>query len=181
MALDAAAILAAIDRLRGRQLAVEVHGADSRVAKYEQRLDRRMELTIQETALLCVLMLRGTQTVGEMRARTGRIYAFEDMEEVQIALDSLLDREPPLIVRLPLQPGRKEARYAHLLAGDITLSQELATTHTVETVRQPAGGSMAEIEELSTEIDELSEALAAVRAELAELKREFHSFRAQFE
>src|SRR5246500_2924310 len=91
---------------------------DSRVPKYEHRMQEAFNLTRPETALLCVLLLRGPQTPGELRGRAERLHRFEDLTDVQSTLQKLMTREEPLAKVLPRQPGTKEARYAHLLCGD---------------------------------------------------------------
>src|SRR5258705_5443713 len=90
--------------------------ADSRVPKYEHRMQEAFNFTRRETAVLCVLMLRGPQTPGELRGRTERMHRFEDLTDVQSTLQKLMTREEPLVKMLPRQPGTKEARYAHLLS-----------------------------------------------------------------
>jgi len=167
VAYDESTVIRAIDRLRDRGLAFRVSLADSRVEKFEQSLDKKLGLTLQETAALCVLMLRGPQTLGEIRARAARIYPFESMEEARAALESLTDREDdPLAVRLPLQPGRKEARYAHLLSGEPDIP--------AETPLAPPAASDNRIDELAAEV-------ARLREEMAIFKREFAEFKSQFE
>jgi uncharacterized protein len=93
--------------------------ADGRVAKYEHWLGEALNLSRAETALLCVLLLRGSQTPGELRGRTERLHRFEDITDVAAGLQKLMEREPPLAAVLPRQPGNKESRYAHLLSGPV--------------------------------------------------------------
>src|SRR5712691_8892137 len=100
-------------------------GADSRVTKYEHRLQEVFNFTRGEIAVMCVLLLRGPQTPGELRGRTERMHRFEELSDVQSTLQRLIQRDPPLAMVLPRQPGTKEARYAHLLSGEVT---EPATT-----------------------------------------------------
>src|SRR5216684_2068733 len=101
-----------------------VRGAGSRVTKYEQRLQEVFNFTRPEIAVLSVLLLRGPQTPGELRGRAERLHRFEALEDVQSALLKLMQREPPLAKILPRQPGTKESRYAHLLAGDVVVVEE---------------------------------------------------------
>ena len=100
------------------QALVRSASGDSRVAKYEHRLNELYNFHRHEIAVLCVLFLRGPQTPGELRTRSERMYAFEDLEAVHSALNLLMRREPPLVKVLPRQPGTKESRYMHLFAGD---------------------------------------------------------------
>src|SRR6266436_283610 len=119
MQLDEDGVRGALDGLQEHRLAGPARGADSRVAKYEQRLQEVFNFTRPEIAVLCVLLLRGPQTPGELRGRAERMHRFEALEDVQSALQKLMQREPPLAKVLPRQPGTKESRYAHLLAGDV--------------------------------------------------------------
>lgn len=110
----------ALQGLRDKRLAVLVHTADGRVPRFRHTLEQRLSLTPAEVAVLCVLLLRGPQTPGEIRGRTGRMHEFGSLGEVQEALDSLMNAtRPPAVCRLPRQAGRKEARFAHLLCGEV--------------------------------------------------------------
>ncbi len=117
MNLDENAVRSALGTLQDKGLAGPAGGADSRVPKFEHRLQEVFNFTRPELAVLCVLLLRGPQTPGELRGRTERMHGFGDLSEVQSALQRLIDREPPLVAMLPRQPGTKESRYAHLLSG----------------------------------------------------------------
>ena len=118
MSLDEDAVRQALDALHAQNLAGPAGGADSRVTKYEHRLQEVFNFNRGETAILCVLLLRGPQTPGELRGRTERMHRFEALDEVNSALQRLIQREPPIVRILPRQPGTKEARYMHLLSGD---------------------------------------------------------------
>jgi hypothetical protein len=118
MHLDEDAVRQALDALHDQRLAGPTSSADSRVTKYEHRLQEVFNFTRGETAVLCVLLLRGPQTPGELRGRTERMHRFEDLTEVQSTLERLIARQPPLVKVLARQPGTKEARSMHLLAGD---------------------------------------------------------------
>src|SRR3954468_14891932 len=119
VAYDERTVARALESLREKQLVWLVTAAGARVPKYEHRLSEKFNLAEQETAVLAVLMLRGPQTIGEIKGRTGRIYEFAELAEVEMTLESLMTSEPPLIVKLPRQPGTKESRYAHRLAGEV--------------------------------------------------------------
>src|SRR5438477_2723626 len=119
MNLNGDAVREALHTLQEKRLAGPTSSADSRVAKYEHRLQEAFNFNRGETAILCVLLLRGPQTPGELRGRTERMQRFEALDEVQSTLQRLMQREPPLVKVLPRQPGTKEARYTHLLSGDM--------------------------------------------------------------
>ena len=162
---DETTVDAALAGLRAKGLAVRISGPDLRVPKHQHRLSETFNLGRRETAVLCVLMLRGPQTTGELRGRTERLYEFDDLEAVDACLTRLMEWRPdPLAVRLPRQAGYKETRYAHLLSGDPPA--------------QPAGLAPAIREDpvarLQARVDHLDQ-------EVAELQRQFAEFRKQFE
>jgi uncharacterized protein YceH (UPF0502 family) len=167
MNLDEAALRNALDTLQQKNLAGPAKGADSRVTKYEHRLQEIFNFDRREAAILCVLLLRGPQTPGELRGRTERMYRFEDLDQVQSALQQLMRREPPLVKLLPRQPGTKEARYAHLFAGDV----EGWVAPTVAAAPSSDG----------SRITQLEEEIASLKSEVAELKQQMSDFRKQFE
>jgi uncharacterized protein YceH (UPF0502 family) len=171
MNLDEDAIRQALASLQEKRLAGPAGGADSRVTKYEHRLQEVFNFDRRETAVVCVLLLRGPQTPGELRGRTERMYRFETLEDVQSALQKLMDRQPPLVRVLPRQPGTKESRYLHLFAGDIAAENVLAAT--IPSTRS-AGNSAEE------RIASLESQVASLRNELGELRRELADFRQQF-
>src|SRR5689334_6311272 len=133
----------ALHSLQEKRFAGPASGADSRVTKYEHRFQEVLNLNRRETAVLCVLLLRGAQTPGELRGRTERLHRFEDLEEVQATLQRLIEHDPPLAAVLPRQPGTKESRYAHLLSGDVG-SYQPAPAPTVAT---PDEDRLARLEE----------------------------------
>lgn len=158
-----------LDRLREKRLAYVFAGADSRVLKYGHKLTERFELTPPETAALCVLLLRGPQTAGEIRNRAGRLHEFAAIAEVELALESLGTKAPfPLAARLPRQPGLKESRVAHLLSGPVRTAADA-----VATVPPPAAAP--------DRISQLEQEVATLRQELRELREQFAAFRKQFE
>src|ERR1700756_1848814 len=119
MQLDENSVRDALSGLQEHRLAGPASGADSRVTKYEHRMQEVFTFTRAEIAVLCVLLLRGPQTPGELRGRTERMHRFETTDDVQSALQKLIEREPALVKVLPRQPGTKEARYVHLLGEDV--------------------------------------------------------------
>src|SRR5882757_11409193 len=123
MTLDEESVRQALRSL-SEQALVRSAGGDSRVAKFEHRLNELYNFHRHEIAVLCVLLLRGPQTPGELRTRTERMYSFEDLDGVHSALQHLMKREPPLAKILPRQPGTKESRYAQLLSGDVQVAVE---------------------------------------------------------
>lgn len=169
MALNEDAVRATLESLQAQRLAGPASGADSRVTKYEHRLQEVFNFDRRETAILCVLLLRGAQTPGELRGRTERMYRFEALEDVHAALDRLSQREPPLVAVLPRQPGTKESRYMHLLSGDASTVELEASRAVCRTSAE--GDGMARLE---GEVAEL-------RKEVAEMREQLAAFRKQFE
>src|SRR5580765_1837602 len=129
-------------RSMSEQALVRSAGGDSRVPKYEHRLNELYNFHRHEIAVLCVLMLRGPQTPGELRTRAERMYAFEDLEAVHAALNLLIRREPAIVKVLPRQPGTKESRYMHLLAGDNAPSTDVAPGAAIAQAAGPAMGTV---------------------------------------
>jgi len=156
-------------------------GGDSRVAKYEHRVNELFNFHRHEIAVLCVLLLRGPQTLGELRARTERLYAFEDLDSVHSAINLLMKREPPLVAVLPRQPGTKESRYMHLLSGSLADSAA-STTGTAQREHYTAATPQRESDSArSARITSLESEVAALRQELADLREQFAAFRKQFQ
>jgi len=158
-------------RTLGEQMLARSASGDSRVAKYEHRLSDTFNFTRPETAILCELLLRGPQTPGELRSRAERMHPFEDLSVVQSTLKHLMEREPPLVKLLPRQPGNKEARYAHLLSGDVEVRE---APQVKEAVISRSAAENARITGLESEV-------AGLQKEVADLKRQFAEFRKQFE
>jgi uncharacterized protein len=171
MNLDEDAVRGALRTLHDNSLARSVSAADSRVTKYEHRLQEAFNFDRREAALFCELLLRGPQTPGELRTRAERMHAFDDLSEAQSALQRLMNREPPLVKVLARQPGTKESRYMHLLSGD---AQPVSSGAGREVPAAVERGKMDELSRLSSEIVEL-------RRDMAELKQQFAAFRKQFE
>ena len=163
----------------GEQMLARSAGGDSRVAKFEHRLGEAYNFDRQETAILCELLVRGPQTPGELRSRADRMHPFEDLSEVQTTLQRLMRREPPLLKLLPRQRGMKEARYAHLLCGDVFNREDLEAAPELLTPTTANRASRASEE--SGPVKQLEEQISMLREELAALKQQFAEFRKQFE
>ena len=130
MNLDEAAVRQALHSLEGQSLVRSVSPADSRVTKYEHRLQEAFNFYRHESAILCLLLLRGPQTPGELRGRAERMHSFDDLAAVQASLQHLMKRQPPLVQALARQPGTKETRYVHLLSGDVARWEQQAKEET---------------------------------------------------
>jgi uncharacterized protein YceH (UPF0502 family) len=171
MNLDEAAVREAMRTLDKKGLAGAADNMVSRVTKYEHRLQEAYNFTRHEIAILSELLLRGPQTPGELRSRADRMHKFDDLGIVQSTLQRLMKREPPLVKVLPRQPGTKEARYAHLLSGDVEASPP-----------GPAVGAAAASSASSGDrIARLEDQVENLRSEVADLKQQFAAFRKQFE
>ena len=172
VSFDEKTVARGLEGLREKKLAWMVTGV-GRVPKYEHRFTDALQLAAQEVAVICVLMLRGPQTVGEIRGRTARLYEFKELEEVELTLQALLAAQPPLVMKLPRQPGTKESRYAHLLAGEVHIEER-----EVETRVEPA---IREVRQENERLAMLESEVAHLRSDLAELKQQFLEFKRQFE
>ena len=166
MSLAEDAVRDALSSLQEKRLVGPVSTADSRVAKYEHQLQEVFNLTRAETALLCVLLLRGAQTPGELRGRSERMFEFSELSDVQSSLQRMMQREPPLVKMLPRQPGTKESRYAHLLSGDVAGAEAVAEP----AVTSQDGSRMARLE---AEIEYLKSEFAALQQQFAEFRKQF--------
>jgi uncharacterized protein len=155
VAYDEDTVEVALEGLRAKGLALRNTGRDSRVPKHEQRFTEKFNFGRREAAVLCVLLLRGPQTTGELRGRSERLYTFDDLEAVESTLHRLA--EIGFVKQLPRQPGTKEPRWAHLMCGDVEVAEPPAE-------RAPSVDRIGKLE-----------------AELAELRREFEDFRRRFE
>lgn len=163
MSLDEEDVRQALHGLEDKQLAGRARSAEGRVTKYEHWLGEAFNFTRAEGALMCVLLLRGPQTPGELRGRTERIHPFTEIAEVLVGLEKLMQREPPLVAILPRQPGTKESRYAHLLSGPVDtlvlLAAEAASAH-------DSASRDERIAQLEAAVDELRQEVAALRQKL---------------
>ena len=167
--LDEDAVRQALSALQDKRLAGPAGGADSRVTKYEHRLQEVFNFDRREIAVLCVLLLRGPQTPGELRTRTDRMYHFEELDDVVSTLDRLSQRNPPLARVLPRQPGTKESRYTHLFCGD---SPDAARESSPALNLAPAQSSAERIDRLEQEVAALRQEIAELRETLAALSKE---------
>jgi uncharacterized protein YceH (UPF0502 family) len=163
MSLDEDTVLAAIEHLKAKGMALDISGGEHRVHKYSHRLGEVFNFDRREQMVMCVLMLRGPQTVGELRGRMARVYAFDGLAEVESIIGRLAERTPPLAQKLDRQPGEKEPRFAHLLSGEVERA-----------ALQPPAAPPART-------SPFEERLARVETELAELKRQFDVLRKYFE
>ena len=176
VAFDEQTVVRALDGLRDKRLATLFTGAESRVAKYKHTLTDAILLTPAEVALLCVSMLRGPQTVGELRTRSERLFRFDSLPEVEETLHALAGRQPqPLVAKLARQPGTKESRYAQLLSGPVEVSPASADAQV-----RPEPATIA-VRAENERIAKLELECAELRRELAELQRQFAEFRKQFD
>ena len=167
---DEDAVRTALDTLQTKGFTTVVTGGHNRVPKYAHRISDRLNLGRRELALLCELMVRGPQTVGELRNRGSRLYEFSDLEEVETCLRSMAERPAdPLVVRLPHQPGTKEPRWMHLLGGEPDVAAVA-----------PAAGPISRVAE-DDRVGKLVEEVAELREEVRILKQAIDEFRRQFE
>jgi uncharacterized protein len=177
MELDEDAIRRALHSLSDQGLARSA-ATDSRVVKFEHRLADVFNFHRHEIALICVLLLRGPQTPGELRTRTDRLYAFDDLGAVHSALNLLMNRQPPLVKVLARQPGTKEARYAHLLSGDVADQSGPA----VSSSDSAASAHEASVDATYSErLMELEREVADLRNEVGDLKQQLAAFQKQFQ
>ncbi len=158
-----------LQRLMQRKFVNGITQAGARVVKYEHRMRIKWTLEQDKLAVLTILMLRGLQTAGEIRTRSGRLHDFKSVAEVEQCLQFLIDKYPPLVAKLALAPGTKEPRYGHLLSGEAALARQESA---FGTIASPVSGART---------SQLEQEVAALRAEVDELKAQFASFRQQFE
>lgn len=162
MHLEESDVLAAIEAMRHGGIAFEISGREHRVPKYSQGIGQKLNLGNRELAVLCVLLCRGPQTPGELRSRTGSLYAFEDLDAVQSTLHKLSTREEPLVLELPRVPGTKEPRWAHLL-GDEPPAMPVVGE---EAPARAASGASQRIEELEARVRALEEFVERIQSQL---------------
>jgi uncharacterized protein len=162
---DETIVAKALDNLREKNLAYVFHGSEARAPKYGHLFPKAFDLSEAETPLMCVLILRGPQTSGELRSRTQHLRSFGSLAEVETLLQGLSLREEPLIVKLPRQPGSRESRFAHLLGGPVEMEQSEAPPHLAPSVLQRHSEN--------DKIAKLEEEIASLRMELSDLKQQF--------
>ncbi len=173
MALTEEDVQGILQRLIESKFVAEVNQAGARVTKYQHRLRMKWSLEQDKLAVLTVLMLRGIQTAGEIRTRSGRLHEFAAIVDVEAALQFLIDKYPPLVARLPRTPGTKEVRYAPLLSGEVfPESSETASS---------SPSSMASNVSRQDRVAQLEAEVAALRQEVAALSAQFQQFKQQFE
>ena len=174
VSFDEKTVAQALESLREKNLAYVFYGADSRVPKYKHVMPEIFHLSQPEMAVLCVLLLRGPQTIGELRGRTGRMYEFTDLAEVESTLDKLITREDgPLAARLPRQPGKKDSRYGHLLAGEIPIEEMPVRSPRTEPAVIEVRAENEKIARLESEVQQLREEVSALRQQFDEFKKQF--------
>ncbi|MBI4681631.1 MAG: DUF480 domain-containing protein [Nitrospirae bacterium] len=166
-------VVRGLDSLREKGLSEKILKADSRVPKYQHSFQAKYNLTNREIAVLCELMLRGPQTAGEIRSRADRMYKFEGLPEVDEILNNLMEKEKPMVVKLPRQTGRKENRYMHLLSGE----PEIRETEQIVSEEAATLRVRAENERIAI----LEDKLASLQKEFEKLKTEFIALKSQFE
>ena len=167
--LDESTISRSVNDLRQRSLVRGIQRSDSRVTKFQHLLAEKMRLDAPELAVMCVLMLRGPQTAGEIKTRAGRMFEFTDLSQLETTLDGLIAREPSaLVVRLPRRPGQKEQRYAHLLSGEVEAERAAESDR-----GSPAPPQAERLEALEHAVNALRAEVVDLRAQLAEFRREF--------
>ncbi len=166
MQLTEAEVIETVENLRAKGLAMQSQDAGSRVIKFRHTLRERLYLDEHELALLAEMLLRGAQTPGELRSRADRMAHFEDLAKVEQTLQELIDKDPPMVVKLERQAGRKENRYMHLLCGPV--DDEVQAS---QNLNDSPRSTVADLEEQIVEL----------KKELESLKEEFRQFREQFE
>jgi hypothetical protein len=169
MTLEENSVSHALATLQEKRLAGPASGADSRVTKYEHRLQEVFNFDRREIAILCVLLLRGPQTPGELRSRTERMYRFEALDDIVSTLDRLGQREPPLAAILPRQAGTKESRYLQLFSGDAPPAELLP------------GGAPARSSPDNDRLGHLENEVLELKREVVEMQQQLAAFRKQFE
>lgn len=172
VAYDEETVLAAIQRLRRASMVRAIQRSDSRVTKYEHIATDTLDLSSNDLGLMCVLLLRGPNTIGELRTRTERLAKFESLTDVETTLTALIERErDPLVGRLPRRAGQKEARFAHLLSGDVAADSADAHDTTAPVTREPSDDRIATLEQM----------VAELRSEIGDMRKQLEDFRKQFE
>jgi uncharacterized protein YceH (UPF0502 family) len=172
---DDKTVLRALDQLREKKLSLMHYVAGGRVPKYEHRVDEHFDFTEEQRGVLCLLLLRGPQTAGELKSRSGRLCSFSSPTEVERVLGSLVGHENgPFVAELPRLPGAREPRFMHLLSGQPELPDPASVPVPKEAARQA-------LEQEQLRWAEMEATIAELKAELTELRAQFQTFRDQFE
>jgi uncharacterized protein len=169
MDLDEDDVRQALHGLEAKQIAGRARSADGRVAKYEHWLGEAFNFSRAETALICVLLLRGPQTLGELRGRTERMHEFAEISDVMAGLQKLMEREPPLVTLVPRLPGSRESRYAHLLSGPVEAAITAAVSSPTVQGEERSSERDERIARLETTVAELQRDVAALREKIDSL------------
>ncbi|MBL8524277.1 MAG: YceH family protein [Betaproteobacteria bacterium] len=174
MSLSEETVEACLKRLQDNHLAQTYYPAGSRVAKFQHMLREVFSLDDAKLSLVTLLLLRGPQTCGELRGRTGRMYPFASVDSVERSLNELAAHEPPLTMQLPRAPGTKEARWAHLLSGEMAIErQEIAAGMSVGSNAMVEGGGDDRVTRLEEEVNQLKREVAWLTEELLKFKKQF--------
>ncbi|MCU1263833.1 MAG: hypothetical protein JWM21_151 [Acidobacteria bacterium] len=164
----------AVESLRGKNLTYVFYGSNSRVPKYKHVMPEIFHLSHSELSLMCVLMLRGAQTVGELHGRSARLFDFRGLEDVEETLNLLIAKDPePLVVRLPRQPGQKETRFMHLLAGEIDVEAIAAELQSPREGGASRSGTGERIAHLEQEVERISGEMLSLQSQFEEFKKQF--------
>ena len=166
-------VVRGLESLQQKELVQKIYKADSRVPKYQHVFSEKLGLSREKVAVMCVLMLRGPQTAGEVRGRSERLHRFEGLNEIEDVLNELMSGGEPMVVKLPRQAGRKERRCMHLLSGEPEIKEpELAVTEEA---------AIHQVRAENERIEKLEHELSCLRKEFNELKDEFTNLKSQFE
>jgi len=171
MSLSEEMVAEVLQRLMQAKYVNGITQAGARVTKYEHRMRIKWSLEQDKLAVLTMLMLRGLQTAGEIRNRSGRLHEFKSVADVEQALQFLIDKYPPLVSRLPLAPGTKEPRYGHLLSGEAALAREETAASLGGSVSP--GGQGSRVAALEQEVQQLRQQVEELSAQFAEFRRQF--------
>lgn len=172
MVLSEETVAEVLQRLMQGKFVTGITQAGARVTKYEHRLRVKWSLEQDKLAIMSILMLRGLQTAGEIRSRSGRLHEFRSVAEVETGLQFLIDKYPPLVARLALAPGAKEPRYGQLLAGAEGLARQETAAGFAGTVTAPQAASR---------VAQLEQEVLQLRGEVDSLAQQFADFKKQFE
>jgi uncharacterized protein YceH (UPF0502 family) len=172
MALSEETVYDVLQRLMQRKFVNGITQAGARTTKYEHRMRIKWSLEQEKLAILTILMLRGLQTAGEIRTRSGRLHEFKSVADVELGLQFLIDKYPPLVARLDRAPGTKEPRYGQLLSGEEALARQETASGFAGTVSAPQQGSR---------VAQLEEEVQRLRQDFDGLAEQFEAFKRQFE